>query len=67
MDPTELLDQLAKTIRDNIDHMADALASGVCMNNSAPDRAYANCVGRVEAWRSTLEDINELRQKYIDE
>lgn len=67
MDPVELLDQLERRVNDNIAAMGAALADGVCMNNSNPERAYANCVGRVEGWKHVLADIDDIKRLYIDE
>lgn len=63
----EPLDRLEARLKDNIKSMAEALADGVCMNREDPARAYAICVGRVEAWKSVLEDIRELRAEHLAE
>ena len=67
MDPMEALDRLKDKIETAIREMEEALGQGVCLTNPNPAQAYANCVGRIEAWNYTLSDIDEIRQQYIDE
>lgn len=67
MDPVELINQLERRVLTNIADMGEALSDGACLNSTNTERAYANCVGRVEAWKSVLNDIHEIRQKYVDE
>lgn len=66
MDPLELLEVLDERIRQDIQDMGDALGHGACMNRENVDRAYANCVGRVEGWEHVRSLIDEIRQKYVD-
>lgn len=63
----EPLDRLEARIKEYVEDMGHALADGVCLNRDDPARVYANCVGRVEAWKAVLEDIRELRAQYLAE